>query len=101
MRSLLSEGEITYRIAERGKEGRFITRKITKHGPVNVILTTTATSLHPENESRMLSLPTDGSSARCAGRPRPPPARPRARRAERAPLSDHSTSNGRGRTIPR
>jgi hypothetical protein len=59
IRSLLSEGEITYRITERGKEGKFVSRKITKHGPVGLILTTTAISLHGENETRMLSLPTD------------------------------------------
>jgi hypothetical protein len=63
IRSLLSEGEITYRVTERGKEGKFTSRKITKHGPVNLILTTTATNLHGENETRMLSLPTDDTAA--------------------------------------
>jgi hypothetical protein len=36
---------------------------IIKQGPTNFIVTTTAASLHGENETRMLSLPTDDSAA--------------------------------------
>jgi 5S rRNA maturation endonuclease (ribonuclease M5) len=63
VRSLLSEGEIRYPVAVRGDGGNIETRWIIKPGPTNMILTTTATSLHGENETRMLSLPTDDSAA--------------------------------------
>jgi hypothetical protein len=33
-----------------------------KNGPTNLILTTTATSLHGENETRMISVPTNDSA---------------------------------------
>ena len=61
VRSLLSEGEIRYPVAVRGDDGKMVTETITKEGPTNFICTTTATSLHGENETRMLSLPTDDS----------------------------------------
>jgi hypothetical protein len=63
VRSLLSEGEIRYPVATRGPEGKMVTDWIIKKGPTNFIVTTTATSLHGENETRMLSLPTDDSAA--------------------------------------
>jgi len=59
VRSLLSEGRISYPVTVRDKQEGFITRTIVKEGPTNVILTTTATQLHGENETRMISLPTD------------------------------------------
>jgi hypothetical protein len=63
VRSLLSEGEIRYPVAVRGEDGKMVTETIVKQGPTNFIVTTTATSLHGENETRMLSLPTDDSAA--------------------------------------
>ena len=63
VRSLLSEGEIRYPYATRGADGKTVTRWIVKNGPTNFIVTTTAASLHGENETRMLSLPTDDSAA--------------------------------------
>jgi len=63
VRSLLSEGEIRYPVAVRGEDGKMVTETIIKKGPTNFIVTTTATSLHGENETRMLSLPTDDSAA--------------------------------------
>jgi len=63
VRSLLSEGEIRYPVATRGADGKMTTEWIIKHGPTNFIVTTTAASLHGENETRMLSLPTDDSAA--------------------------------------
>lgn len=63
VRSLLSEGEIRYPVAMRGPDGKMVTRTIVKQGPTNFIVTTTAASLHGENETRMLSLPTDDSAA--------------------------------------
>ena len=62
VRSLLSEGEIRYPVATRGPDGKMVTETIVKKGPTNFIVTTTATSLHGENETRMLSLPTDDSA---------------------------------------
>jgi hypothetical protein len=62
VRSLLSEGEIRYPVAVRGPDGKMVTETIVKKGPTNFIVTTTATSLHGENETRMLSLPTDDSA---------------------------------------
>lgn len=62
VRSLLSEGRISYPVTVRDKDHGFITKTITKEGPTNVILTTTATELHGENETRMLSIPTNDSS---------------------------------------
>jgi hypothetical protein len=63
VRSLLSEGEIRYPVASRDEGGKMATRWIIKQGPTNFIVTTTAASLHGENETRMLSLPTDDSAA--------------------------------------
>jgi hypothetical protein len=57
MRSLLSEGRLRYETVEKTGEGlkaRFIERE----GPTGLILTTTAVHLHPENETRLLSIPT-------------------------------------------
>jgi hypothetical protein len=62
VRSLLSEGRINYPVTVRDKDGNFITKTIVKNGPTNMILTTTAVSLHGENETRMLSLPTNDSA---------------------------------------
>lgn len=59
VRSLLSEGRISYPVTVRDKQEGFVTKTITKEGPTNVILTTTATELHGENETRMLSIPTN------------------------------------------
>lgn len=61
VRSLLSEGQIRYPVAVRGPDGQLVTRTITKEGPTNLIITTTAASVHGENETRLLSLPTDDS----------------------------------------
>ena len=60
VRSLLSEGRLNYEVTVRDKEaGGWTTKSIVKEGPTNLILTTTSTSLHSENETRMFSLPTD------------------------------------------
>lgn len=61
VRSLLSEGRIRYPVTAKDDSGGLATRWIVKQGPTNMVLTTTATSLHDENETRMLSLPTDDS----------------------------------------
>jgi hypothetical protein len=55
LRTLLSEGEIRHETVEKAGRG-FNTRKITKAGPTGLIVTTTATGLDAELETRMLSL---------------------------------------------
>jgi hypothetical protein len=55
MRSLLSEGRVRYETVERTKAG-LRPRLIEREGPTGLITTTTAVRLHPENETRMLSV---------------------------------------------
>ena len=55
IRSLLSEGRLKYEAVEKTKEG-LRARLIEKEGPTSLIVTTTAPKLHPENETRLLSL---------------------------------------------
>jgi hypothetical protein len=55
VRSLLSEGRICYDTVEKTKDG-LKSRRIEREGPTGLITTTTATHLHPENETRLLSL---------------------------------------------
>jgi hypothetical protein len=66
IRSLLSEGRIDYEVTVRTKDDGFTTRKIVKEGPTNLIFTTTKTRVHAENETRILSLTTDDSTAQTA-----------------------------------
>lgn len=61
VRSLLSEGRIEYPVTVRGADGNFTTKTIVKKGPTNLIVTTTKTKVHAENETRLLSLATDDS----------------------------------------
>lgn len=63
VRTLLSEGRIDYDVTVRGEEGKFTTQRITKEGPTNLVFTTTKTHVHAENETRILSLNTDDSTA--------------------------------------
>jgi hypothetical protein len=55
IRSLLSEGRVRYETVEKTKEG-LVPRLIEREGPTGLIVTTTNLRLHPENETRMLSL---------------------------------------------
>lgn len=55
MRSLISEGCIRYEMAEATKDG-VRARLIHREGPTGLLTTTTRISLHPENETRMLSI---------------------------------------------
>jgi hypothetical protein len=61
VRSLLSEGRISYPVTVRGRDGAHVTKTIVKNGPTNMVLTTTKTRVHAENETRLLSLATDDS----------------------------------------
>jgi hypothetical protein len=55
IRSLLSEGCLRYETVEKTKDG-LVPRLIEREGPTGLIVTTTSLRLHPENETRMLSL---------------------------------------------
>lgn len=55
MRSLLSEGRIRYETVEKTSEG-MRARLIEREGPTALLITTTEVALHPENETRLLSL---------------------------------------------
>ena len=55
IRSLLSEGRLVYEVVEKTPNG-FRPRRIEKQGPTGLLVTTTAVRLHPENETRLLSL---------------------------------------------
>lgn len=55
LRSLLSEGRVRYETVEKTKDG-LRPRLIERAGPTGLLVTTTAISLHPENETRLLSL---------------------------------------------
>jgi hypothetical protein len=55
LRTLLSEGCLRYETVEKTQDG-LRSRLIEREGPTGVLITTTWASLHPENETRMLSL---------------------------------------------
>ena len=55
VRSLLSEGRIKHTTVEKTSEG-MRPRHLERQGPTGMITTTTWASLHPENETRMLSV---------------------------------------------
>ena len=55
MRSLLSEGRIRYETVVSTNTG-LRPQLIEREGPTGLLVTTTATSLHPENETRFLSV---------------------------------------------
>ena len=55
IRSLLSEGHIRYETVEKTKDG-LRAKVIERKGPTGLMVTTTAIGLHPENETRLLSI---------------------------------------------
>lgn len=63
VRSLLSEGQIEYPVVMRQEDGSLKTEKLIVPGPTNLVTSTTSVSLHPENETRMLSLASNDSKA--------------------------------------
>jgi hypothetical protein len=62
VRSLLSEGHIRYVTVEKTKEG-IRPKVIDRAGPTGLITTTTAVHLHPENETRLLSVTVNDTAA--------------------------------------
>lgn len=55
VRSLLSEGRVRYETVEKTAKG-MQARLIEREGPTGLLVTTTAVRLHPENETRLLSI---------------------------------------------
>jgi hypothetical protein len=66
MRTLLSEGCIRYETVEKTSDG-LKPKLIEREGPTGLIVTTTAVSLHPENETRMFSVTVKDDRAQTAG----------------------------------
>jgi hypothetical protein len=60
LRELMSEGILRHRTAQK-VGNQIITQEIVKNGPVCFMVTTTRAALHPENETRMISLEIDDS----------------------------------------
>lgn len=56
VRSLLSEGRLAYETVEKTKDG-LKPRLMEREGPTGLLVTTTSIYLHPENETRLLSIP--------------------------------------------
>ena len=111
VRSLLSEGCVRYETVEKGKDGELKARLVEREGPTGLIVSTTSVALHPENETRLLSLAATDTAdqtklvlSRLAdddltrARPRPlarPPGLARDRRAPgRDPLRPHARGSG-------
>lgn len=55
LRSLLSENRVRYLTIEKGQDG-LKPRLIEREGPTGLLITTTWAAMHPENETRLLSL---------------------------------------------
>jgi hypothetical protein len=100
MRSLLSEGKIRHETIERTNLG-LQPKLMEREGPTGLILTTTGANLHPENETRMLSLTARDDPLQTAGVLRS--LADRARGARRGPsdlaqwhaFRRHPRNNGR------
>jgi hypothetical protein len=61
LRSLLSEGRVRYETVIKTEDG-LASHLIDREGPTGVLLTTTAPQLHPENETRLLSIPVNDTA---------------------------------------
>jgi hypothetical protein len=59
LRELMSEGRLRYPVVQKEKGGSLCTVVIQKNGPVAFMVTTTKNALHPENETRLISLEID------------------------------------------
>jgi hypothetical protein len=62
LRSLLSEGHVRYETVEKTPEG-LCARLIERPGPTGLLMTTTAVKLHPENTTRLLTVPVTDTPA--------------------------------------
>lgn len=60
LRSLLSEGVIKYEFVNKTSEG-LKSQRIEKEGPTGLLFTTTAVDLHPENQTRLITVTVNDS----------------------------------------
>jgi energy-coupling factor transporter ATP-binding protein EcfA2 len=65
LRELMSEGSLRYPVVQK-VDGELVTITIEKDGPVSFVVTTTRNTLHPENETRLLSIEVDDSAEQTA-----------------------------------
>jgi hypothetical protein len=63
MRQFLQDGSLVYEVVEKNEEGKLVTRKIQKNGPIAYFTTTTEGSIHHEDETRLLSLSLDETTS--------------------------------------
>jgi hypothetical protein len=64
IRTILSEHRLVFEVTERDEAtGKSVTRRIEKKGPTGFVTTTTLPHLHPENETRLITLAIDESEA--------------------------------------
>jgi hypothetical protein len=61
LRELISEGRLRYPVVQKIEGAGMMTVTVEKNGPVVFMVTTTKGALHPENETRLLSLEVDDS----------------------------------------
>jgi hypothetical protein len=66
LRELISEGVLRYPVVQKVEGKGLVTVPVIKNGPVAFMVTTTKAALHPENETRMLSLEVDDSAEQTA-----------------------------------
>ena len=67
IRTLLSEGRLDYEVTVKDRQtGNPTTEHIIKEGPTDLVFTTTQTTVHAENETRLLSLNTNDSTEQTA-----------------------------------
>lgn len=59
IRSLLSEGHVRYLTTEKGDDGEFHSREIIRPGPTGLIVTTIASAIEAQTETRILSVTVD------------------------------------------
>ena len=57
VRTLLSEGRLIWGTVDKVGDGELAGRRIEKEGPTGALITTTRVKVHPENETRLLSIP--------------------------------------------
>jgi len=61
LRQLITEGELRYKVTAEGPDGQRVTRDLRREGPTGVVMTTTALKVHPEDETRFLSIYLDAT----------------------------------------
>jgi len=67
LREIISDGRITHMVPVPGPPGELpSTRRVVKEGPIMFVTTTTRARLHPEIETRILSIETDDTEKQTA-----------------------------------